>query len=82
VRGWFRADHPPHHKEIDISQPFSYMSKNPPTTKPRSGQFKCFRCRELFPSKEGDWHSWQTMEVHLCRKCEKETQNTPERKGR
>jgi hypothetical protein len=50
--------------------------------KPGKGQFKCFHCRRIFLSKDGDWHPWRTMEVHLCRGCEKLTQKSPERTGR
>jgi hypothetical protein len=48
--------------------------------KPARNQFKCFHCRLIFASKDGDWHAWNTMEVHLCQPCEKETRARPERK--
>jgi hypothetical protein len=43
------------------------------------GQFRCFRCRKVYMMKDGDWHHWQSMEVHLCRGCDKDTRNAPER---
>jgi hypothetical protein len=46
------------------------------------GQFRCFRCRSVFAVKDGDWHHWNSMEVHLCLACEKETRNSGERKSR
>jgi hypothetical protein len=29
--------------------------------------------------KDGNWHHWQSMEVHLCKNCEKLTREQPER---
>lgn len=46
------------------------------------GQFRCFRCRKVFPMKDGDWHHWKAMEVHLCVACDKDTRNAPERDAR
>jgi hypothetical protein len=42
-------------------------------------QFKCYYCRHIFAMKEGDWFQWETMQVHLCRACEKVTEDKPER---
>jgi hypothetical protein len=44
------------------------------------GQFKCFHCRKVYLQKDGDWHRWQSMEVHLCKGCESKTRTSPERK--
>ncbi len=42
-------------------------------------QFKCYNCRLVFANKEGDWHNWDQMQVHLCRDCDKTTKKTPQR---
>lgn len=42
-------------------------------------QFKCFQCRKVFASKNGDWFNWNTMQVHLCEPCQKVTKDKPER---
>ena len=55
------------------------MKSLPIAPKPARGQFKCFHCRQLFPMKEGDWHTWNSMEVHLCKACNKATKDRPER---
>jgi len=57
---------------------------NPSTTndKPGRGQFKCYQCRKIYASKDGDWYTWENMEVHLCKACDKSTQTRPERKIR
>jgi hypothetical protein len=53
------------------------MSTNqPPVPK---NQFRCFHCRNVFPQRDGDWHSWKSMEVHLCHGCDKLTADRPER---
>ena len=49
--------------------------------KPGKNQFKCFHCRRIFSSKDGNWYTWNTMEVHLCNACEKATREKPERKS-
>lgn len=41
--------------------------------------FRCFHCRLVFAQRDGDWFNWQTMQVHLCKPCEKETKTRPER---
>ena len=46
------------------------------------GHFKCFHCRKLFQMKDGDWHVWESMQVHLCKGCEKTTKARPERRAR
>jgi hypothetical protein len=56
------------------------LAKEVEERKPGKNEFKCFQCRNITSSKEGDWHSWNAMEVHLCRVCDKTTQNRPERK--
>ena len=43
------------------------------------GQFRCFRCRKVYAMRDGDWFHWQSMEVHLCVPCDKDTRNAPER---
>ncbi len=44
------------------------------------GQFKCYHCRLLFAQKDGSWFDWETMQVHLCKTCNKLTERRPERK--
>jgi hypothetical protein len=59
------------------------VSATETTTKtPGRGQFKCFQCRKIFQMKDGDWHLWKSMEVHLCLQCEKLTRDKPERNGK
>jgi hypothetical protein len=54
--------------------------RSPTTTaKLRNGEFKCFQCRKVTPSKDGDWYPWGGMQVHLCRGCERETAKNPSR---
>lgn len=62
--------------------PFSGPAQNKDAApkKLRNGDFKCFRCRQVFPGKEGNWFAWRSMEVHLCKACEKATENSPERR--
>jgi hypothetical protein len=55
------------------------MEPTDPQVKPGKGQFKCFVCRKIFQNKDGDWLTWNNMEVHLCRVCEKATKGKPER---
>jgi len=43
------------------------------------GEFKCFHCRKVFPGKDGDWFDWDSMQVHLCKSCEKATAKAPQR---
>lgn len=60
-----------------------------PVKKLGRGESRCFRCRKVFMSKEGEWCRWipqnggvnNGTEVHLCRKCNNETQGTSERGG-
>jgi hypothetical protein len=47
--------------------------------KPGRGTLKCYHCRQAFPVKEGAWHSWEKMEVYLCKRCDAETTGRPER---
>jgi hypothetical protein len=54
-------------------------SKAADERKPGKNEFKCFECRSIYSSKDGDWFAWNSMEVHLCRGCDKDTQNRPER---
>jgi hypothetical protein len=42
-------------------------------------KFKCFHCREVFANKDGDWFTWESMQVHLCKPCDKVTAKKPER---
>lgn len=53
-----------------------------PLPKPGKGQFRCFQCRQLFRSKDGNWYMWTSMEVHLCNGCEKTTRDQPERQNK
>jgi hypothetical protein len=48
-------------------------------SKPGKNQFKCFHCRAVFSSKLGDWFNWDSMQVHLCRGCDKLTAEDPQR---
>lgn len=50
------------------------------TAKPGKNQFKCFSCRLIFASRDGDWFDWDHMQVHLCHKCDRQTAAVPERK--
>jgi hypothetical protein len=54
------------------------MNSNP-AKQLSKGQFKCFECRSVFAQRDGDWHPWDHMQVHLCRGCERKTQQRPER---
>ena len=42
-------------------------------------QFKCYHCRLVFSTKDGDWFDWEQMQVHLCRSCAKLTEKKPQR---
>jgi hypothetical protein len=62
-----------------MTEPNSASANAP---KPGKGQFRCYSCRNIYPMKEGDWFEWSEMEVHLCRDCQKKTQDRPERRKR
>ena len=62
-----------------MSMSKQFTLSNP--SKAEKGQFKCFHCRQSSPNKEGTWQKWLTMEVHLCKGCELETKERPERKS-
>ena len=49
------------------------------TTRLIKKQFKCFQCRLVFAQRDGDWFTWDHMQVHLCRACDKLTEKNPER---
>ena len=49
------------------------------TAKLAKNQFKCFHCRRVFLQRAGDWFHWESMQVHLCYPCNKETVTRPER---
>ena len=51
----------------------------PITTKLPRNHFKCFQCRLVFAQRDGDWFVWDSMQVHLCRKCNKLTEKRSER---
>jgi hypothetical protein len=51
-----------------------------PLPKLAKNQFRCFKCRAVFPQKEGDWFSWEHMQVHLCIACARKTADHKERK--
>jgi hypothetical protein len=63
------------------------FTKTVPTPVAMSGerlgknQFKCFSCRLVYQFKDGDWYSWDRMEVHLCHPCAKKTENKAERRS-
>jgi hypothetical protein len=42
-------------------------------------QFKCFQCRLVFLQRDGEWFNWESMQVHLCKDCDKLTEERPER---
>jgi len=52
----------------------------PNEPKALKGQFKCYSCRKIYPNRDGDWHNWEQMQVHLCRNCEKTTKENGQRK--
>lgn len=52
-----------------------------PRTPKRAGDFRCFQCRRYFGTKDGDWVKWESMEVHLCHTCDRETRELPERRS-
>jgi hypothetical protein len=49
------------------------------TSKLAKNQFKCFHCRLVFAQRDGDWFIWDSMQVHLCKSCERLTEKRPER---
>lgn len=49
------------------------------TTKLPRNQFRCFHCRLIFAQRDGDWFNWNSMQVHLCKGCNKLTEQRPER---
>lgn len=51
----------------------------PTASKLAKNQFKCFHCRLVFAQRDGDWFNWETMQVHLCKACDKLTEKRPER---
>ncbi len=55
------------------------MSKIMTQRKLARNQFKCFQCRLVFAQRDGDWFNWDSMQVHLCKSCEKQTEKRPER---
>jgi len=52
---------------------------NSPLSPKRAGDFRCFRCRRYFTSKDGNWIKWEHMEVHLCHSCERDTRGLVQR---
>lgn len=44
-----------------------------PEKKLAKGTFKCFQCRKIFQTKDGDWFDWNQMQVHMCWSCDKAT---------
>jgi hypothetical protein len=53
-----------------------------PEPKAGRNQFKCFQCRKIFATKDGEWRDWNEMQVHLCFGCDKQTLDKPERNRR
>lgn len=51
----------------------------PTMTKLAKNQFKCFHCRLVFAQRDGDWFNWDSMQVHLCKRCDQLTEHKPER---
>lgn len=51
----------------------------PAANKLTKNQFKCFHCRLVFAQRDGNWFNWKSMQVHLCKSCEKQTEKRPER---
>lgn len=52
---------------------------SPTASKLARNQFKCFHCRLVFAQRDGDWFNWESMQVHLCKSCERLTEKRPER---
>ena len=59
------------------------MTNLAPASPPKmgKGQFKCFHCRNIYPQKDGSWHHWNSMEVHLCKTCDRTTKERAERRA-
>ena len=53
-----------------------------PTNKLGRNEFRCFHCRKVNVSKNGEWVHWKDMEVHLCVPCDQLTVEWPERGGK
>ncbi len=51
-----------------------------PEIKPGKNEFKCYNCRLVFVKRDGNWFDWGSMQVHLCRRCDKATAEQPQRK--
>jgi len=51
----------------------------PTAPKIAKNHFKCFHCRRVVAQRDGDWFNWDSMQVHLCRPCEKVTKGKTER---
>jgi hypothetical protein len=51
----------------------------PTASKLARNQFRCFQCRLAFAQRDGDWFNWESMQVHLCKSCDKLTKERPER---
>jgi hypothetical protein len=51
----------------------------PTASRLAKNQFKCFHCRLVFAQRDGKWLNWASMQVHLCKPCEKLTKERPER---
>lgn len=51
-----------------------------PAKLPRN-MFKCFQCREIFTQRDGAWIDWNSIQVHLCHSCDKQTENREERES-
>jgi hypothetical protein len=71
------------HKKVVNMNPSATPSGNNPASlseaKAGKNQFKCFVCRGIHPNKDGNWHDWEQMQVHLCRACDKSTQGNQAR---
>jgi hypothetical protein len=40
------------------------------------GQVRCFKCRDAFQLKDGDWHLINHQEVFLCKRCSQASAQT------
>lgn len=49
------------------------------TSKLAKNRFRCYQCRQVFAQRDGDWFNWETLQVHLCKSCDRLTKNRSER---
>ena len=44
------------------------------------GHLRCFHCKKVLASKDGEWRSWTTLQAFFCKECDRETAKRPERR--